>query len=137
MVVAFVLVMLISGFVGARVSEAQRKSTLRKKYQAVVDQSDQLWNEYQKAVKDYHDREKTSDRKHLERIWDIESRLIAVHNKWAEMPLGEWSSADMAVGLCIQLQLASISAESIGMLDDDEDAFEISDNLDHLKQKRL
>lgn len=111
-------------------AESQKK--LLKKYQALLEEADALWAEYKKADKNYHEKGKTGLDKHIIKLADIQDRLIALHTKWVNMetPDAVDYGSDFKVGLALELQMAAIGAELVGLVDEDQDYMNLSVELD-------
>ena len=127
-----VLVVALTGLTGGCPGTAQAKGApLSQKYTKLLGEADALWAEYKKADKDYHQKGKTDQTEHLQKLAGIQDRLTAVHTRWTQLEVPEEMFAtDMKVGLALELQMSAISAEIVGLADEDQAFLDMSENLD-------
>jgi hypothetical protein len=115
----------------APLAAASKQAKLNKKYQALVDEADALWAEYKKADKNFFEKGKSDFDKHLAKLADLQDRLAALHTKWMGMETPDAvGTSDFKVGLALELQIAAIGAEIVGLLEDDQDYMNLSTELD-------
>jgi len=126
-----VMVFFIFSSTGQKSAVAESQKKLLKKYKALLEEADSLWVEYKNADKKYHEKGKVGLDKHIVKLADIQDRLNAVHTKWMNMETPDAvGTDDFKVGLALELQMAAIGAELVGLLDDDQDYMNISIDLD-------
>jgi len=108
-----------------------KKKSLEKQYVELLAQADDLWAKYKKADKLYHEKGETSLATHFKKLADIHDRLSALHEQWRQFQVAEeMFSTDMKVGLALELQLAAITAEIVGLADQEQEFLDLSENLD-------
>jgi hypothetical protein len=133
-VAAVVLLLSLVGM--GSLAPAASKKSLEKRYVELLEQTDALWAEYKKADKLYHEKSEVSRAAHLRKLADLHDRLSALHQKWSEFQVSEeMFSTDMKVGLVLELQQAAITAEIVGLADEDQEFLNLSDNLDQKYEK--
>ncbi len=111
--------------------QAKSQKKLLKQYQQLLEEADALWADYKKADKNYHEKGKTGLDKHVAKLADIQDRLSQLHTKWMNMEAPEAvGTDDFKVGLALELQMAAIGAELVGLLDDDQEYMDLSMDLD-------
>lgn len=102
-----------------------------KQYQALCGEADALWAEYKKADKNFFEKGKTGIDDHIKTLARLQDKLAALHTKWlnTEAPDAVGTS-DFKIGLALELQMAAIGAEIVGLLEDDQDYMNLSMELD-------
>lgn len=110
---------------------AGRQAKLEKKFVAIAEEADALWAEYKKADKNFFEKGKSDFDKHIAKLAEVQDRLAALHTKWmnTETP-DSVGTADFKLGLALELQMAAIGAEIVGLLEEDQDYMNLSLELD-------
>ncbi len=129
-VVAAVVVVVLVGTVGVAAAW-EKGNPLPRQYAAILESADTLWTEYKQADAKYFEQDKTDTASHAKKLAALQDKLAAVHATWMQTaaPAG-LEVVDMKVGLALELQMAAIGAELVGLLGEDESYLELSSELD-------
>ncbi|HPR63189.1 MAG TPA: hypothetical protein PK014_03115 [Thermoanaerobaculia bacterium] len=127
--VGFLLLTFISG--SLTLYAGGRRDRMPRDYKALLEKADSLWAEYLKADKKFHEKGRTDIGSHIVTLAQIHDQLSDLLKKWQqyEMPDG-LVSMDLKVGLALELQMSAINAEIIGLLDQNQEMLELSEDLD-------
>jgi hypothetical protein len=101
------------------------------RYLGLLQRADQLWQDYKAADREFFEHDRPDAVAHVTELARVQDRLAALHEEWMaiEVP-DELAVTDLKVGLALELQMAAIGAEIVGVLDDDQDYLDLSASLD-------
>ena len=107
------------------------KSTTADRYLRLLERADQLWRDYKTADRSFFERGRADAVEHVTELARIQDGLAQLHSQWLGIEVPEdLVVTDLKVGLALELQMAAIGAEIVGVLDDDRDYLELSATLD-------
>jgi hypothetical protein len=130
---AWVLTVVMVGSLCLAAGSAQAK---RRKYQGrymgLLERADRLWEQYKRADEAFFEDGRTNMRRHAERLAEIQGGLSNLYAEWmqTEAPNQGMVVVDLKVGLALNLQMAAIGAELVGLADDDQGYLDFSADLD-------
>jgi len=131
--VAWALTVVMVGALCLAAGSAQAKRRrYQGRYMSLLDRADRLWEQYKSADEAYFEDGRTNVRRHAERLAEIQGGLSGLYGEWlqTEAPNDEMVVVDFKVGLALNLQMAAIGAELVGLADDDQGYLDFSAELD-------
>ena len=107
------------------------KGSAEREYFSLLDRADTLWQRYKSADRAFFDRGRTDTGEHIQALAAIHDELGQVHDAWLEFEVpDEMVVADLKVGLALELQMAAIAAEVVGLFQEDQSFLDLSADLD-------